>query len=78
MAGQVDRRLGIDLELFSRGGLAVLEKIRRQDYDVIAERPKVSKSDRVSILLGAIVRRGLSPRSGADPVTAAAPANDAR
>ncbi len=36
MADQVDRRLAIDLELFSRGGLKVLEKIERQNYDVLA------------------------------------------
>ena len=35
LAGMVDRRLAIDLELFSRGGLQVLEKIERQDYDVL-------------------------------------------
>ena len=35
LAGQVDRRLAIDLELFSRGGLKILEKIERQDYDVL-------------------------------------------
>ena len=39
LAGQVDRRLAIDLELFSRGGLKVLEKIERQDYDVLRARP---------------------------------------
>ena len=35
----MDRRLAIDLELFSRGGLKVLEKIERQDYDVLRTRP---------------------------------------
>src|ERR1017187_9555547 len=35
LAGQVDRRLAIDLELFSRGGLKILEKIERQDYDLL-------------------------------------------
>jgi hypothetical protein len=31
----VDRRLAVDLELFSRGGMKVLEKIERQGYDVL-------------------------------------------
>ena len=35
LADHVDRRLAIDLELFSRGGLKILEKIERQDYDVL-------------------------------------------
>jgi squalene synthase HpnC len=57
---QVDRRLAIDLELFSRGGLKVLEKIERQDYNVLAARPAISKIERVGILLGAIRRRAFS------------------
>ena len=36
LAGMVDRRLALDLDLFSRGGLRVLDKIERQDYDVLA------------------------------------------
>lgn len=61
LAGQVDRRLSIDLELFSRGGLKILEKIERQDYDVLRARPRISKVERVALLLGAIGRRALSP-----------------
>jgi squalene synthase HpnC len=57
---QVDRRLAIDLELFSRGGLKVLEKIERQDYNVLAGRPAISKIERVGILLGALRRRAFS------------------
>ena len=36
LIGMVDRRLSLDLDLFSRGGLRVLDKIERQDYDVLA------------------------------------------
>ena len=60
LAGQVDRRLAIDLELFSRGGLRVLEKIERQDYNVLAARPAISKLERVGLLLGAVGRRAFS------------------
>ena len=60
LAGQVDRRLAIDLELFSRGGLKILEKIERQDYDVLSARPVISKTERVGLLLGAITRRAFS------------------
>ena len=52
LAGQVDRRLAIDLELFSRGGMKVLEKIERQDYNVLRARPAVTKMERVALLLG--------------------------
>jgi squalene synthase HpnC len=60
LADRVDRRLAIDLELFSRGGLKVLEKIERQDYNVLALRPAVSKIERVGLLLSAVTRRAFS------------------
>ena len=60
LAGMVDRRLAIDLELFSRGGMKVLEKIEQQDYNVLAARPAISKVERVALLLGAIRRRVFS------------------
>jgi phytoene/squalene synthetase len=50
----------VDLELFSRGGLKILEKIERQDYDVLRARPAISKMERVGLLLGAIRRRAFS------------------
>ena len=60
LAGAVNRRLAIDLELFSRGGLRVLDKIEQQGYDVLSRRPVISKLERVGLLLGAVARRALS------------------
>jgi len=60
LADQVDRRLAIDLELFSRGGLKILEKIERQDYNVLRARPAISKVERVGVLLRALTRRAFS------------------
>lgn len=57
LAGRVDRRLAIDLELFSRGGMHIIKKIGDQNYDVLARRPVVTKLERVQLLLGAIFRR---------------------
>ncbi len=51
----VDRRLSIDLTLFSRGGLCILDKIEQQGYNVLAARPKISKTQRVGLLLKALV-----------------------
>ncbi len=62
LAGMVDRRLALDLELFSRGGLRVLDKIERQDYDVLRARPAISKLDRVRLLLGSLARLAM-PRA---------------
>jgi len=64
LADSVDRRLAIDLELFSRGGLRVLEKIESQDYDVLGSRPAISKLERVGLLLGALTRRTFSRSAG--------------
>ena len=56
LARTVDRRLSVDLELFSRGGMLVLAKIERQDYRVLHNRPAVSKLERVRLLLGTLAR----------------------
>ena len=50
----VDKRLGFDLELFSRGGMRVLEKIEQQNYNVLARRPAISKFERVQLLVGSL------------------------
>ena len=56
----VNRRLALDLELFSRGGLKILDKIRGGGYNVLTQRPHISKAERVSILLRCLPR--LLPR----------------
>ncbi len=55
----LNRRLALDIDLFSRGGLKVLEKIRAQGYDVLRARPAISKSERASLLMGSLVRVAL-------------------
>jgi squalene synthase HpnC len=52
----VNRRLALDLELFSRGGMRVLKKIEQQNYNVLAARPKVSKADRIGLVAHALLR----------------------
>jgi squalene synthase HpnC len=64
----MDRRLSLDLDLFSRGGMRVLAKIRERGYDVLSARPAISKDDvlsarpaiskgeRVRLLAGALAR----------------------
>jgi squalene synthase HpnC/squalene synthase HpnD len=46
----VDSRLSIDLEMFSRGGLAILEAIEAQGYDTLHERPSISKAKQARLL----------------------------
>jgi hypothetical protein len=57
LADTLDRRLAIDIELFSRGGMAILEKLRKQDYDPVQSRPRVGKLERVGLLMGVVGRR---------------------
>jgi squalene synthase HpnC len=52
----VDRRLALDLELFSRGGMKMLQKIRTERYNVLKRRPQISKAERVGILLQCLPR----------------------
>jgi squalene synthase HpnC len=52
----VNKRLAVDLELFSRGGMCVLDKIEQQGYDVLSRRPKISKVERASLLIGTLAR----------------------
>lgn len=49
-------RLAVDVELFSRGGLKVLEKIEAQDYDVLSRRPVIGGRERAGLLLGSLWR----------------------
>ena len=63
LARTVDRRLSLDLELFSRGGLKILEKIEAQDCDVLSRRPAISKSERVQLLVSTLVRWAFQKRA---------------
>ena len=47
----LDRRLALDVELFSRGGLRVLERIERQGCDVLRKRPALSKTEKALLFL---------------------------
>ncbi len=51
LARMVDRRLAVDIALFSRGGIKVLEKIEAMDYDVLSRRPKISRAERAWLLI---------------------------
>lgn len=52
----VDRRLSLDLDLFSRGGMKLLRKIRLEEYNVLKRRPSISKAERAGILLRSLRR----------------------
>jgi squalene synthase HpnC len=54
------REAQVDVDLFIRGGLAILRAIEKIGYDVWSRRPEVSKWEKGKLLLGTVVRRVLS------------------
>lgn len=54
LIGMVRRDLAVDLDLFSRGGLAILRAIRQQNYDVLSARPVISKPAKLGLALRAL------------------------
>ncbi len=55
LSNTVDKHLALDIELFSRGGLEILNAIERQGYDVLKRRPVISKPRKLWLLARAAV-----------------------
>jgi phytoene synthase len=62
----VDARLSVDLELFSRGGLAVLDAIEATGYDTLHCRPAISKAKQLRLLARALVLHVLNKNGKQD------------
>jgi squalene synthase HpnC len=54
---KVDRELAVDLDLFSRGGMEILNAIEQQDYDVLKRRPAISKPRKLRLVARAAIGR---------------------
>ncbi len=50
-------RARMDVDLFLRGGRAVLDAIKKQNYDVLTKRPVVSKQQKLVLLARAFVKQ---------------------
>jgi squalene synthase HpnC len=59
LAGMVEKHLALDIELFSRGGLEILNAIERQRFDVLARRPVISRLRKAWLLAQAAIRKWL-------------------
>jgi len=59
LAAKVDRGLSIDIELFSRGGLEILNAIERQGYNVLGNRPCISNPRKLALVARAGLRKCL-------------------
>ena len=63
LAASVDTRLSVDIELFSRGGLAVLDAVESIGYNTLAQRPAISGPQRLILLGRTLASRILPQRS---------------
>jgi squalene synthase HpnC/squalene synthase HpnD len=57
LAASVNGRLRVDIELFSRGGLAVLDAIESIGYNTLAQRPSIGAAKRAVLLARALGSR---------------------
>ena len=57
LIGMVQRDLALDLDLFSRGGLEILQAIERESYDVLSARPAISKGAKAKLGLWAVAAK---------------------
>jgi squalene synthase HpnC len=67
LADLLPGRLAIDIELFTRGGLAILDKIEAQGFDVFKSRPTVGKAGKLALLARVLARRALLPTRSRRP-----------
>jgi squalene synthase HpnC/squalene synthase HpnD len=71
LARSVDSTLRVDIEMFSRGGLAVLDAIEAIGYNTLERRPSIAKSKQFSLLVRALGLRLLSLAQPSAPVAPA-------
>ena len=57
ISAHVDRDLAVTLDLFRKGGDAILDGITVEDFDVLRGRPVVSKTKKLSLLAGAFMSK---------------------
>ncbi len=48
----VDKRVRLDIEMFSRGGQEIIRRIEAQNYDVLTVRPTIPKKRQLALLAG--------------------------
>jgi squalene synthase HpnC len=57
LVGKVDHELAIDLDLFSRGGLEILNAIEKVGYAVLGNRPAISKTRKLALVAHAAMSK---------------------
>ena len=66
---RIEGHAKVDVALFTRGGMAVLDAIEKQDYNVLARRPSLSRFKKGWLLLStwAALKLGAMPNLGRSP-----------
>lgn len=62
LVDRVDDDLRLDIALFSKGGLDVLDSIEAQGYDVLSKRPVVGKGKKIYLLFSTLLKLKLFGR----------------
>lgn len=60
--------LALDVDLFGRGGLAILDRISRQGYDVWSSRPRLGTLAKLALIARALLARSTPARAGPTPL----------
>jgi squalene synthase HpnC len=63
---RVPRVIAVDVDLFTRGGLAILDRIEARGFDVLSARPEVGTLAKLGLLARALLGRG-RPRPAPAP-----------
>ena len=58
----LDGRFKLDVALFTKGGLSVLDAIERRDYDVLSGRPVVTRATKLRLMAATALKLGLTGR----------------
>ncbi|MGB8542215.1 MAG: squalene synthase HpnC [Candidatus Acidiferrales bacterium] len=74
----VEPFLRVDLEMFSRGGLAILDAIESSGYNTLEHRPALTKWTQMRLLAGALASRVFSRGADASPAESAATLQEPR
>jgi squalene synthase HpnC len=64
LAPRIPGVLAVDIDLFSRGGLAILDRIEERGFDVLSHRPALTKGTKLRLLWRAVVGLGLARLRG--------------
>jgi len=70
---RIPGELAVDVDLFSRGGMAILDRIEACGYDVLSARPKLGKAAKLGLLARAAIGLGWARLRGSRSARRPAP-----